>query len=73
MGGEKHEMLTWKFGFRAAAAAAAAHSAAFAAWPLLPKCCCRMAVLFASDYTAVRATCQELQPFCFLTERACMG
>ena len=69
MEGEKHETLTWKFRFLAAAA----HIAAFAALQLLPKCCCRMALIFFSDYTAVRTACQELQPFCLLTEHACVG
>lgn len=67
MEGEKHETLTWKFRFLAAAA----HVAAFAALQLLPKCCCSMAWLFF--YTAVRAAWQELQPFFFLTEYACVG
>lgn len=51
--GEKHETLTWKFRFLAAAA----HIAAFAAWQLLPKCCCRMDLFFffSSDYIAVRS------------------
>lgn len=30
------------------------------------------AFAFFSDYTAVRAAWQELQPFSFLTERACV-
>lgn len=42
MEGEKHETLTWRFRFLAAAA----HIAAFSAWWLLPKCCCRVALLF---------------------------
>lgn len=69
MEGEKHETLTWKFMFLTVAA----YIAALAAWQLLFKSCCRMDLLFPSDYTAVRAAWQELQPFCFLTERACVG
>lgn len=69
MEGEKPEMLTWKFMFLSTAA----YIAALAAWQLLFKSCCRMDLLFPSDYTAVRAAWQELQPFCFLTECVCVG
>lgn len=54
------EILTWK----SRCLAAAVHTAPFAAlWLQLLD-----GFAFSSDYTAVSAACQELQPLCFLTE-----